>query len=80
MTQPLISDAAGVALSPLQLRGFPKNIRLDFGLEGAESEEVSGLPSEEAELSEQPLEGVSGEGLEWKERAVVLEAVGRGSE
>ena len=34
---------------------------LDFGSEGAESEEVSGLPLEEVELSEQPSEGVSGE-------------------
>ena len=34
-----------------------------------ESEEVSGLLSEEVEVSEQPLEGVLGERLEWKERA-----------
>ena len=46
MTQPLISDAAEVALSPLQLGEFPKNVGPDFGSEGAESEEVSGLPSE----------------------------------
>ena len=45
-----------------------------------ESEEVSGLPLEEAELLEQPLEGVSGEGLEWKERTVALGTAGRGSE
>ena len=70
----------GVALSPLQLGGFPKNVGLDFGLEGAESEEVSGLPSEEVELLEQPLEGVLGKGLEWKECAVVLGTAGRGSE
>ena len=44
MTRPLILDAAGVALSPLQLRGFPKNVGPDFGLEGAESKEVSRLP------------------------------------
>ena len=80
MTRPLISDATGVALSPLQLRGFLKNVRLDFGLEGAESEEVSGLPLEEAELSEKPLEGMSGEGLEWKECVVALGAPGRGLE
>ena len=80
MTQPLISDAMGVALSPLWLRGFLKNVRLDFRSEGAESKEVSRLPSEEVELSEQPLEGVSGEGLEWKEHAVVLGTARRGSE
>ena len=77
MTQPLISDAAGATLSPLWLGGYPKNVRPDFGSEGAESKEVSGLPSEEAELSEQPLEGVLGEGLEWKECAVVLGVAGR---
>ena len=76
--RPLISDAAGVSLSPLQLRRFLKNIRPDFRSEGVESEEVSGLPSEEVELSEQPLEGVLGEGLEWKERVVMLGTAGRG--
>ena len=80
MTRPLILDAAGVALSPLQLGGFPKNIRPDFESEGVESEEVSRLPSEEVELSEQPSEGVSGEGLEWKEHTVVLGTAGRGLE
>ena len=45
-----------------------------------ESEEVSGLPLEEAEVSEQPSEGMSGEGSEWKECAVVLGTAGRGSE
>ena len=44
-----------------------------------ESEEVSGLPSEEVELSEQPSEGVSGEGLEWKECVVALGTAGRGT-
>ena len=58
MTRPLISDATGVTLSPLQLGEFLKNIGLDFGSEGAESEEVSGLPLEEVELLEQRLEGV----------------------
>ena len=57
-----------------------KNVRAEFGSEGAESEEVSGLPSEEAEVLEQPLEGVSGEGLEWKEHVVALGTAGRGSE
>ena len=45
---------------------------MEFGSEGAESKEVSELPLEEAEVSEWPSEGVLGEGLEWKERAVVL--------
>ena len=80
MTQPLISDAAGVTLSPLRLGGFLKNVRPDFGLEGVESEEVSRSPLEEVELLEQPLEGMLGEGLEWKERAVALGAAGRGLE
>ena len=79
MTWPLILDA-GVALSPLWLREFPKNVGPDFGSEGAASKEVSGLPSEEVELSEQPSEGVSGEELEWEEHVVVLGAAGRGSE
>ena len=70
----------GVALSPLRLGEFLKNVRPDFRSEGAESKEVSGLPSEEVELSEQPSEGVSGEGLEWKECAVVLGTAGRGLE
>ena len=43
-------------------------------------EEVSKLPSEEAEVSEQPLEEVSGEVLGWKECVVVLGIAGRGSE
>ena len=45
-----------------------------------ETEGVSGLPLEEVEVSEQPSEGVSGERLEWKERAVVLGPTGRGLE
>ena len=41
-----------------------------------ESKEVSKLPSEEVEVLEQPSEGVSGEGSEWKEcMVVVLEPV-----
>ena len=80
MTQPLISDAAGVALTLLQLGESPKNIGVEFGLEGVESKEVSGLLSEEAEVSEQPLEGVSAERLEWKECVVALGTAGRGSE
>ena len=45
-----------------------------------EFEEVSELPLEEVEVLEQPLEGVSGEGSEWKEHAVVLGTAGRGLE
>ena len=45
-----------------------------------ESEEVSELPSEEAEVSEKSSEGVSDEGLEWKEHAVMLGTAGRGLE
>ena len=70
----------GATLSPLQLGEFPKNIGLDLGSEGAESKEVSGFPSEEVEVSEQLSEGMSGEGSEWKECAVVLGTAGRGSE
>ena len=80
MTQPLIWDAAGVTLSPLQLGEFLKNIGPDFGSEGVESEEVSRLPLEEAEVSEQPSEGMLGEGSEWKEHTVALGTAGRGSE
>ena len=80
MTQPLISDAAGVALTPLWLGESPKSIRAEFRSEGVEPEEVSGLPLEEAEVLEQPLEGVSGEGSEWKEHAVALGTAGRDSE
>ena len=79
-TQPLISDAVGATLSPLQLGEFLKNVGPDFGSEEAESEEVSRLPSEEEEVSEQPLEGMSGEGSEWKECAVALGTAGRGLE
>ena len=70
----------GVTLSPLQLGESLRNVGEEFGSEGAESEEVSGLPLEEAEVSEQLSERVSGEGSEWKERAVVLGTAGRGSE
>ena len=64
----------------MQLRESLKNIRAEFGLEGAESEEVFGLLLEEVEVSEQPLEGVSDERLEWKECVVALGPTGRGSE
>ena len=70
----------GVTLSLLRLRESPRNVGAEFGSEGAESEEVSRLPSEEVEVSEQPSEGVLGEGLGWKECVVVLGTAGRGSE
>ena len=78
--QPLMSDAAGAALSLLQLGESPRNVRAEFGSEGTESKEVSKLPSEEVEVSEQSSEGVSDEGSEWRECTVVLGTVGRGSE
>ena len=56
------------------------NIGAEFGSEVVESKEVSKLPSEEAEVLEQPLEGVSGKGSEWKECVVVLGTAGRGLE
>ena len=70
----------GVALTPSQLRESLKNVGVEFGLEGVESEEVFRLLLEEAEVLEQPLEGVLGERLEWKECAVVLGPAGRGLE
>ena len=70
----------GVTLSPLQLGESPRNVGAEFGSEGVELEEVSGLPSEEAGVSEQPSERVLDEGLEWKEHVVVLGTAGRGSE
>ena len=80
MMWPLILDATGAALSPLWLRESLENIRAEFGLEGVEFEEVSELPLEEVEVLEQPSEGVSGKGSEWKEHAVVLGTAGRGLE
>ena len=80
MTQPLILDATGATLSPLRLGESPRNVGAEFGSEGMESKEVSELPSEEVEVLEQPLEGVSDEGSEWREHAVVLGTAGRGSE
>ena len=70
----------GAALSPLQLGESPRNIGAEFGSEGAESEEVSELPSEEAEVLEQSSEGVSDKGSEWRECTVGLGTAGRGSE
>ena len=43
-------------------------------------EEVSKLPLEEAEVSEQSSEGVLGEVLGWKEHTVELWTAGRGLE
>ena len=48
--QPLISDVAGVILTPLRLGESPKNIGAEFGSEGAESKEVFGLLSEEVDV------------------------------
>ena len=79
-TQPLISDATGVTLTLLWLGESLKDVRAEFGSEGAESKEVSGLLLEEAEVSEQLSEGALGERLEWKERVVVLGTAGRGLE
>ena len=45
-----------------------------------QSPEVSELSLEEVEVSEQPSEGASGKGSEWKEHAVVLGTAGRDSE
>ena len=78
--RPLILDAMGATLSPLQLRESLKNVGPELGPEGAESEEVSELPLEEAEVSERPSEGALGERSEWKEHAVVLGTAGRGLE
>ena len=80
MIWPLISDAAGVALTPSWLGESPKNMGAEFGLEGVESEEVFMLLSEEVEILEQPSEGVLGERLEWKECVVALGPAGRDSE
>ena len=49
-------------------------------IRGCRVQEVSELPSEEVEVSEQSSEGVLGEGSEWKECGVVLGTAGRGSE
>ena len=70
----------GVTLSLLWLGESPRNVGAEFGSEGVELEEVSRFPSEEVEVSEQPSERVSGDGLEWKERAVALGTAGRGLE
>ena len=75
--QPLILDATGATLSLLRLGESLRNIRVEFRLEDVESKEVSELPLEEAEASEQSSEGVSDEGLEWRECTVVLGTAGR---
>ena len=80
MMQPLILDVVGATLSLLQLGESLRNVGAEFRLEGMESKEVSKLPLEEVEVSEQSLEGVLDEGSEWRERAVVLGTVGRGLE
>ena len=77
MTQPLILDATGATLSLLQPQEYPENIGVEFGSEGAESEEIFKLPLEEVEVSEQASEEISGEVLGWKEHVVVLGIAGR---
>ena len=70
----------GATLSPLQLQEYSENVGAEFGSEGVDLGEVLELPLEEADISEQPLEGVLGKALGWKEHAVVLGTVRRGSE
>ena len=70
----------GATPSPLLPQEYLENVVAGFRLEGVELEEVSELPSEEAEVFEQPLEKVSGEVLGWKECVVVLRIAGRGLE
>ena len=79
-TRHLILDATGAALSLLRLGESLRNVGAEFRSEGTESEEVSELPSEEVEVLEQSSEGVSDEGSEWREHAVVLGIVGKGLE
>ena len=78
--QPLISDAVVATPSPLQPQAYPENIRVEFGSEDVELEEVSKLPLEEVEVLEQPLKEVLGEVLGWKECVIVLGIAGRGLE
>ena len=80
MTWPLILDATRAALSPLQLWEYLENVGAELRSEGPELEEVTELPLEDVEVLEQPLEGVSGKALGWKEHVVVLGTAGRGLE
>ena len=48
----------GAAPSPLQPWEYLENVGAEFGLDGAELEEVFELPLEEVEVSEQPFEEV----------------------
>ena len=73
-------DATGATLSLLRLGESPRNVEAEFESEGTESEEVSELSLEEVEVLEQSSEGVLDEGSDWRECAVVLGTVGRGSE
>ena len=63
MTQPLILDAAGVALTPLRLGESLKSIGAEFRSEGAETEGVSGLPLEEAKGLRAAIRGGVGRGV-----------------
>ena len=65
----------GATLSPLRLGESLRNVGAEFVSEGTESEEVSKLPSEEVEVSEQSLEGVLDKGSEWRECTVVFGTV-----
>ena len=60
----------GATLSLLQPQEYLENIRVEFGLEGVESEEISKLPLEEVEVLEQASEEILGEVLGWKEHMV----------
>ena len=53
---------------------------MEFGSEGVDSEEISDLPLEEVEVSEQALEEILGEVLGWKEHMVVSGVAGKDSE
>ena len=70
----------GATPSPLQHQEYLENVGAEFRSEDVELEEVSKLPSEVAEVSEQPLEEILGEVLGWEECVVVLGTAGRGSE
>ena len=50
---------------------------MEFRSEGAELEDISELPLEEAEVSEQALEEILGKVLAQKEHVVVLGIAGR---
>ena len=69
-----------ISYTPLQPQEYLENIGVEFRSKGAESEEISELPLEEAEVLGQLSEEVSGEVLGWTEHMVVLGISGRGLE